>query len=269
MMHWDTEIKWGVLARVCRQGLSLYTQQRGKEVSPEGDLEIPTLGCCFSASPSGRVCLSLDHCIYWIEGDPPLGVVVALQKRFKQMSFLHSPAPPSPRQSYLLNLLTKEFPTCCLYHSVIFSLARVLWIFCIYHSTDSSSWATVEYSCPHERVRDMSKKGWASAMVWWGASWESRQWANDWERKWWDGAWRVIDSGCLVVWKEVSESTRLGGRGVWEARLTVRKTPLRYPWHTTGIYAVFSSVNAILKDLMSLKVFMYFYLKIFNIVRYN
>lgn len=70
----------------------------------------------------------------------------------------------------------------------------------------------------------------------------------------------------------MSESTRAGGgggRGIWEARLTVRKTPLRYPWQTTGVYAVFSSVNAILKDLMSLKIFTHFYLKIHDIVMYN
>lgn len=45
MMHWDTEIKRGIFAWVCRQGLSLCTQQRGREVPPEGNLGIATWGC--------------------------------------------------------------------------------------------------------------------------------------------------------------------------------------------------------------------------------
>lgn len=38
MMHQDTEIKWGILARVCRQGLSLYAQQSGERGFSRGQL---------------------------------------------------------------------------------------------------------------------------------------------------------------------------------------------------------------------------------------
>lgn len=67
----------------------------------------------------------------------------------------------------------------------------------------------------------------------------------------------------------MSESTWGVGKWVWEARLTVRKTPLHYPWRTAGVYAVFSSMNAALKGLMSLKIFTYFCPKIHDIMMYN